>query len=203
MTIKSRIICRCGREYTVTEGELKVDSIHTDCFLLSESTVSASNTFDKVKSNFVFKPFIEALQALRPASRDYPKFLLIRGGSQAGKTFSLHAIKNAYQADWATIYLTSRQFQREMIKSLQSNLLKEFEDCFFRADIILIDDLDFLRNKAMSTDFILGIINEMRPDQTIVVTEYTSNSDDENISFERYQRLISKFEVITLPEPVM
>lgn len=74
--------------------------------------------------------------------------LFIYGGSGLGKTHLLHAIGNHVSVLYPNkmvVYVTSEQFTNDFIESLTNKRMDAFRQRYRPADVLLIDDVQFLR----------------------------------------------------------
>jgi len=105
-----------------------------------------------------------------PGQRWNPLF--IYGGSGVGKTHLLHAIGHEiYRAhpDWKIVFITCEKFVTDFIGSIMNqnrgggvNLMEEFRKRYREsADVLLIDDIQFLSNKDSSQDEFFHTFNAL------------------------------------------
>ena len=76
--------------------------------------------------------------------------LVIYGGVGLGKTHLLNAIGNKISKkhpDLKTISATSERFTIDFISSIQKNNTIDFSQYYRKADVLLIDDIQFLQGK--------------------------------------------------------
>ena len=86
--------------------------------------------------------------ANNPANAYNPFFLFSDSG--LGKTHLMNAIGNqilATHPDMKILYISSETFTNELIESVEHNRLEAFREKYRSIDVLLIDDIQFLRNK--------------------------------------------------------
>ncbi|MDZ4816926.1 MAG: chromosomal replication initiator protein DnaA [Verrucomicrobiota bacterium] len=77
--------------------------------------------------------------------------LFIHGGVGLGKTHLMHAIGHHVQNSKKgakVVYISSEKFTNEFIDAIQNNALVKFRKKYRQADVLLIDDIQFLAGKA-------------------------------------------------------
>lgn len=99
----------------------------------------------------------------QPGSLHNPFFLYSRVG--LGKTHLLHAIGNAFQqknSDSRIVYASAERFTTEFIRGIQSQqTAASFRRKFRGADVLLIDDVQFLAKKEGSQEELFNTFNEL------------------------------------------
>jgi chromosomal replication initiator protein len=89
------------------------------------------------------------------------------------------------------VYLTCEKFTNEFIDALRKRTLEKFRRKYRRADILLIDDIQFLGGKERSQEEFFHTFNELLDLQSqVVLTSDRPASEIKNIE----PRLISRFE---------
>jgi chromosomal replication initiator protein len=90
-----------------------------------------------------------AMAISRNPGNAYNPFL-IYGGVGLGKTHLMQAIGNAIHTKIGgnIIYITAESFTNEFIQAVQENKMPAFKNKYRRTDVLLIDDIHFLQNKA-------------------------------------------------------
>lgn len=81
--------------------------------------------------------------------------LFIYGGVGLGKTHLMQAAGNAllsHKPNSRVLYLHAERFVADMIKALQNKTLDDFKTYYRSADILLIDDIQFLAGKTRSQE---------------------------------------------------
>ncbi len=120
--------------------------------------------------------------------------LFIHGGSGLGKTHLMQAIGQQLMQDnprAKVVYLTCEKFINEFIDTVRKGSLEKFRRKYRRADILLIDDIQFLAGKERSQEEFFHTFNELLDLQSqVVLTSDRPASEIKNIE----PRLISRFE---------
>jgi len=158
------------------------------------SGMNPRNTFDNfvVGSNNQFA-YAAALAVAQAPARTYNP-LFIYGGSGLGKTHLLQAIGHAVLSAKKTskiTYLTSEQFTNEFIDAIQHGTLVKFRRKYRQADVLMIDDIQFLAGKERSQEEFFHTFNALHDGHKQVVL----SSDRPACEIEKLeQRLVSRFE---------
>lgn len=100
--------------------------------------------------------------AQKPGKEYNPLF--IYGGVGLGKTHLLQAIGNTLKEkdDGKKIqYLPSEKFTNEFIQAVQGQKIKEFRDKYRKADVLLIDDVQFIAKKERTQEEFFHTFNAL------------------------------------------
>lgn len=126
-----------------------------------------------------------------PASGYNPLF--IWGGTGLGKTHLLHAIVNYVRdiSHMQAIYTSSEQFTNEFIEMIRSDRRTQFRDRYRSADILLIDDIQFLAGKVETQNEFFFTFNHLHQSNRQIVI--ASDRPPKEISHLE-DRLRSRFE---------
>ena len=152
------------------------------------------NTFDTfvVGSNNQFAHGAAVAVAKTPAKTYNPLF--VYGGSGLGKTHLLQAIGHFVinnQKSARVVYLSSEQFTNEFIDAIQHGTLVKFRKKYRYADILMIDDIQFLAGKERSQEEFFHTFNTLHDGhKQIVLSSDRPASEIEKLE----QRLVSRFE---------
>ncbi|CAN5709064.1 hypothetical protein BH18ACT15_BH18ACT15_14910 [soil metagenome] len=99
--------------------------------------------------------------------------LFIYGGAGLGKTHLLHAIGHyvrQYNPSLTLRYVSTEQFTNEFIFSLQRRTIPEFHARYRAADVLLIDDIQFLATRERTQEEFFHTFNALHPTSQIVIT---------------------------------
>ena len=97
-----------------------------------------------------------------PARQANPLF--IYGPSGLGKTHLLYAIANRLKENFPSykvIYVKGEEFTNQMIDSLSRDLRHEFREKYRQADVLLIDDIQFIAGKASTQEEFFNTFNHL------------------------------------------
>ena len=120
--------------------------------------------------------------------------LFIYGGVGLGKTHLMHAIGQhiLQKSEKAkVIYLSSEKFTNEFITAIQNGTLPKFRKRYRQADMLLIDDIQFLAGKERSQEEFFHTFNTMFDGHKQIVL--SSDRPASEISHLE-SRLVSRFE---------
>ena len=152
------------------------------------------NTFENfvVGSNNQMAHAASLAVAQAPAQAYNPLFLY--GETGLGKTHLMHAIGHTIlrqNPDARVGYLSTEKFTNEFIQALQENSLTKFRQRYRHADVLLLDDVQFLAGKERIQEEFFHTFNDLfESGKQIVMTSDRRASEIQKLE----SRLVSRFE---------
>ena len=120
--------------------------------------------------------------------------LVIYGGVGLGKTHLLNAIGNQINENHPklnTVGATSERFTIDFISSIQKNNTITFSQYYRKADVLLIDDIQFLQGKEQTQEQFFHTFNELYQNgKQVVLTADKYPTEMKGLK----ERLLSRFE---------
>ena len=170
---------------------------------------SAGGDYDYTFSTFIVGPsnkFAHAASlavATNPAGAYNPLF--IWGGSGLGKTHLLGAIQFEIHKnfpDYNIVYVDGEKFTNEIISAIHDNTTAEFHNKYRAADVLLVDDIQFIAGKESTQEEFFHTFNSLYSANKQIIISSDKPPKDMEILDERFR---SRFEWglivdITLPD---
>jgi chromosomal replication initiator protein len=159
----------------------------------NECYLSPHNTFETfiVGSGNQFAHAVAQAVAQSPGERYNPIF--IYGGVGLGKTHLMHAIGHQVRATRPSariFFVSAEKFMNEMIYSIQHATTLEFKSRYRTADLLLIDDIQFLAGKESTQEEFFHTFNTLHDAHKQIVL--TSDGPPNSMTAIE-ERLVSRF----------
>ena len=192
--IKNALIEITAKEYNI-DIVLEEDIDNT----LKEEKKQASSTDSKYTfDNFIVGDSNRFAQAAALAVAESPAVaynpLFIYGGVGLGKTHLMHAIKNYILANdkkAKVAFVSSETFTNDLIDSLKDNKSDEFRAKYRSADVLLVDDIQFIAGKTATEGEFFHTFNYLKDaNKQIVLTSDRPPHEIKTLE----ERLRSRFE---------
>ncbi len=119
--------------------------------------------------------------------------LMIYGGVGLGKTHLIQSIGNEirkHDPSKKIIYVASEKFTNQFIDSLKNNNVQSFISYYREIDVLLLDDVQFLREKEKTQEIFFHIFNHLhQAGKQIIMTSDCAPCDLKGLQ----ERLVSRF----------
>ena len=176
--------------------DLANSSANKEDFLrrMKKARLNPPNTFERfvVGSNNEFAH--AACLAVAQGKGQAYNPLFIHGGSGMGKTHLAQALGQEYllnQPKKRVLYLTCELFTNEFIDAVKKGGLTQFRNKYRRAEVLIIDDIQFLKGKEKTGDEFFHTFNALLDQQAqIIITSDRPASEIQNLE----DRLTTRFE---------
>ncbi len=162
--------------------------------------------FDQIaylNPNYTFSNFIEgdcnqlAKSAAQAVAKkpDHNPFnpLMLYGEVGLGKTHIAQALGNEVKVNFENkfvLYVSSERFTNQFIESLRNNSVQDFTHFYLQADVLILDDIQFLAKKEKTQEIFFHIFNHLHQSgKQLVMTSDCPPSDLEGLQ----ERLLSRF----------
>lgn len=119
--------------------------------------------------------------------------LMVYGGVGLGKTHLVQAIGNKIKEEHPNnfvLYVASEKFANQFIEALKSNSLQEFTNFYLNVDTLIIDDVQFFKDKVKTQEIFFHIFNHLHQSgKQIVMTSDCPPTELRGLQ----ERLVSRF----------
>lgn len=153
-----------------------------------EEPAAAESSAISLKPDNTFENFVPAhtnefaYAACLAVSQDAPNKqynpLYIYGGVGLGKTHLLQSVAHEFlkrSKKIRTVYLSAEKFTNEMISSIGNKRQAEFREKYRKIDVLIIDDVQFFKDKTATQEELFHTFNALYEDQKQIVISSDCN----------------------------
>ncbi|MFT5640790.1 MAG: chromosomal replication initiator protein [Cyclobacteriaceae bacterium] len=119
--------------------------------------------------------------------------LMFYGGVGLGKTHLVQAIGNEIRAEHPekrVFYIASEKFTNQFIEALKNNNIQDFINYYREVDVLILDDVQFLKDKEKTQEIFFHIFNHLHQSgKQIIMTSDRAPKDLKGLQ----ERLVSRF----------
>jgi len=119
--------------------------------------------------------------------------LMIYGGVGLGKTHLVQAVGNEIKEqhpDSKVVYVASEKFTNQFIEALKNHKLQDFINYYREVDVLILDDVQFLKEKEKTQEIFFHIFNHLHQSgKQIIMTSDCAPKDLQGLQ----ERLVSRF----------
>lgn len=165
-----------------------------DTNLFRDAPINKNFTFDSFVIGAGSKLVYAAAKSVAEAPGEAFNPLFIYGESGLGKTHLMHAIANHiahHYPDKKVLYTTCENFLNEFIDSIAQKSNAQFRYHYRNVDVLMIDDIQFLKNKTQVQEEFFHTFNELSAQNKQIVL--TSDRPPKEIATLE-ERLRTRFE---------
>lgn len=177
--------------FNYSNAQLKDSNVYK----LNHSALNTKNTFEnfiKGESNQLARAAALAV-ANNPGGTQFNP-LVIYGDVGLGKTHLIQAIGNHALANGKAkrvMYVTSEVFTQEFVEAIQSDKTNDFSNFYRSMDILIVDDIQFFRDKEKTQDHFFHTFNTLyQLGKQIVLSSDRTPKELKGLN----ERLISRFQ---------
>ncbi|XWN35023.1 MAG: chromosomal replication initiator protein DnaA [Roseivirga sp.] len=166
-------------------------------------SIKDASSASYLNPHYTFDAFIEgacnqlaksAAQAIakKPGGTSFNPFM-VYGGVGLGKTHVVQALGNEIRANFTNkfvLYVSSEQFTTQFIEALRNSSIQDFSHFYLQADLLIIDDVQFLAGKEKTQEIFFHIFNHLhQAGKQIVMTSDCPPRELKGLQ----ERLLSRF----------
>ncbi len=182
-----RLFVEGSKVYTLEPEEDEVESFQS-------APINKAFTFESFVAGSGSKFVYAAAKSVAENPGEAFNPLFIYGESGLGKTHLMHAIANyisQHYPEKKVLYTTCENFLNEFIDSLSQNNNAKFRFHYRNVDVLMIDDIQFLKNKKQIQEAFFHTFNELSAqNKQIVLTSDRPPKEIETLE----ERLRTRFE---------
>lgn len=103
---------------------------------------------------------ISAIQYFIEKDESWNTILYIYGEGSIGKTHLLQGMRSLFlQRNITAVYINADVFLKQYINAAKTKTISDFEQRFYAIDLLIIDDIQFLKSKIYTQECLIKIVN--------------------------------------------
>ena len=176
-------------EFKIQEENIDSKTVYSQSFNNNVAEIKDSVlNYNRLNPNLNFDNFIVGESnklAYLPSKKICSQFsrynpLFIYGGVGLGKTHLINSIGLELQKDNNVMFISAERFMYQFIKSIKKNEMVSFKDFFRKANVFIIDDIQFIRGKEGLQEEFFHTFNSLfdKSSQIVISSDRAPNKLD-------------------------
>ena len=168
--------------------------------------------YNNLNQNYTFESFVTgdsnkfaflaaSKVANEPGLNSISNPLYIFGGVGLGKTHLMQAIGNFQNLDTKVIYVQANEFLNEFTKAIRDKDTDAFDEKYNNVDILLIDDIQMLTDKAQTQSKLFLLIDKLYTKNKQIVITSDCPANKLNGFMDRLKSRFSKGFIVDINKP--
>ena len=168
--------------------------------------------YNNLNQNYTFESFVTgdsnkfaflaaSKVANEPGLNSIANPLYIFGGVGLGKTHLMQAIGNFQNLDTKVIYVQANEFLNEFTKAIRDKDTDAFDEKYNNVDILLIDDIQMLTDKAQTQSKLFLLIDKLYTKNKQIVITSDCPANKLNGFMDRLKSRFSKGFIVDINKP--
>jgi chromosomal replication initiator protein len=168
-----KLIFKISQDTKTEKETTKIDIKEINALKNNDASIVNTNNGFSLNEKYDFSGFITGKQnelakaAAMAVAQDPGKIynpLFLYGEVGLGKTHLMHAIGNEIQKsipNCKLVYISSENFTNDFVKSIQSGNIDDFKKKYREADILLVDDIQFMKGQERTQEEFFHTFNAL------------------------------------------
>ena len=199
---------------SITDEKVKIKFITEAEVNNSQKVVKKTQNieYNNLNQNYTFESFVTgdsnkfaflaaSKVANEPGLHSISNPLYIFGGVGLGKTHLMQAIGNFQNLDTKVIYVQANEFLNEFTKAVRDKDTDAFDEKYNNVDILLIDDIQMLTDKAQTQSKLFLLIDKLYTKNKQIVITSDCPANKLNGFMDRLRSRFSKGFIVDINKP--